>query len=754
MGENAQLQHSMITVQETEEEKPKEHTTVSNQSIAPRSKWLRIALYVLFVLSGQAVGTMLGRLYFDKGGKSQWMATLMQPVGFPVLILYYCFSPLKNSTATSPNTRKPPTMILVSVYMSLGLLVAAYCFLYSTGLRYLPVSTYSLICASQLAFNALFSYFLNPQNFTPFIVNSLILLTISSILLASHDASSTPRGVSRGQYVIGFICTVGASAGNGFVLSLTQLCFRKLIKRDTFAVVMDMIIYQSLVATSAILVGLFASGEWKGVKGEMEEYELGKISYVMNLVWISISWQGFAVGVTGLIFEVSSLFGNAVSALGLPVVPILAVIFFGDRMDCIKLGGIYIYIVLWYKLSLSLSFLPGWLAGCFWNFFVFDMGKPQELQLHIIVQEVKEENSPQYLNGKKLTSPEPRNYKWWISIIMYAFFVLFGQSASTLLGRLYYDKGGKSIWVATLAQLAGFPILIPCYCLSPPRSCTTNEQTKQPSALILAIIYFSFGICLAAYSLMYSFGLLYLPVSTFSLICASQLAFTALFSFFLHSQKFTPFIINSLVLLTISSTLLIFQTDPASHAEVSKGKYAIGFICTIGASAGYGLMLSLTQLAFKKLLKRETHAKVFEMVIYQSLIATSVAIVGLFISGEWKNLSVEMEEFRLGKFSYVMTLIETAIASEFFVVGAIGLIFEVSSLFSNAISVLGLPVIPILAVIFFHEKMDPIKVIAMVLAIWGFVSYVYQCYLDNTSSKSEYRSGSEVSKSPLLEEVS
>ncbi|EOY27774.1 PREDICTED: probable purine permease 9 [Theobroma cacao] len=382
------------------------------------------------------------------------------------------------------------------------------------------------------------------------------------------------------------------------------------------------------------------------------------------------------------------------------------------------------------------------------------MGKPQELQLHIIVQEVKEENSPQYLNGKKLTSPEPRNYKWWISIIMYAFFVLFGQSASTLLGRLYYDKGGKSIWVATLAQLAGFPILIPCYCLSPPRSCTTNEQTKQPSALILAIIYFSFGICLAAYSLMYSFGLLYLPVSTFSLICASQLAFTALFSFFLHSQKFTPFIINSLVLLTISSTLLIFQTDPASHAEVSKGKYAIGFICTIGASAGYGLMLSLTQLAFKKLLKRETHAKVFEMVIYQSLIATSVAIVGLFISGEWKNLSVEMEEFRLGKFSYVMTLIETAIASEFFVVGAIGLIFEVSSLFSNAISVLGLPVIPILAVIFFHEKMDPIKVIAMVLAIWGFVSYVYQCYLDNTSSKSEYRSGSEVSKSPLLEEVS
>ncbi|XWS12400.1 hypothetical protein CRYUN_Cryun37aG0086600 [Craigia yunnanensis] len=68
----------------------------------------------------------------------------------------------------------------------------------------------------------------------------------------------------------------------------------------------------------------------------MEEYELGKISYIMTLVWISIFWQGFSIGVIGLIFEVSSLFSNAVSILGLPVVPILAVIFFGDKMDCIK----------------------------------------------------------------------------------------------------------------------------------------------------------------------------------------------------------------------------------------------------------------------------------------------------------------------------------------------------------------------------------------------------------------------------------
>ncbi|GLU22731.1 hypothetical protein SLE2022_387820 [Rubroshorea leprosula] len=384
------------------------------------------------------------------------------------------------------------------------------------------------------------------------------------------------------------------------------------------------------------------------------------------------------------------------------------------------------------------------------------MGKAPELELSIIVEETKEATSVEYTASKKLTSSEPKNFRWWLCMVIYTVFVLFGQSATTLLGRLYYEKGGKSIWVATFAQLAGFPILIPFYCisLSPPKNPITNTQTKQPSALVLASIYFSFGIFLAADTMMYSIGLFYLPVSTFSLICASQLAFNALFSFFLHSQKFTPFLINSLVLLTVSSTLLIFQADTSDHGLISKGTYAIGFICTISASAGYGLLLSLTQLFFKRLPKGETQTKVFEMMIYQSIIATSAALVGLFIGGEWKGLSREMEEFGLGRFSYAMTLIETAIASQIFVVGTIGLIFEVSSLFSNAISVLGLPVIPILAVIFFHDKMDAIKVIAMVLAIWGFVSYVYQCYLDDKSSKSEYRSSNEVSNSPLLEEVS
>uniref|UniRef100_A0A5B6Z551 Probable purine permease n=1 Tax=Davidia involucrata TaxID=16924 RepID=A0A5B6Z551_DAVIN len=370
-----------------------------------------------------------------------------------------------------------------------------------------------------------------------------------------------------------------------------------------------------------------------------------------------------------------------------------------------------------------------------------------------MVPEAKEAHSPENANvNHESRVPRLRPYKWWLQMAIYSFFVLSGQSVATLLGRLYYDKGGKSKWMATLVQPAGFPVLLPFLCISPTRKCTAgNNATKPPSALILAALYVCLGVFLAAVCMLYSIGLLYLPVSTYSLICASQLGFNAFFSYFLNSQKFTPFIVNSLVLLTISSTLLVFQTDSTDSTKTSKGKYAIGFLCTVGASAGYALMLSVTQLFFRKILKRETFRVVFDMIIYQSLVATVVVLVGLFASEEWKSLNREMEEFELGKLSYVMILVWTAVAWQVFSIGAVGLIFEVSSLFSNVISTLGLPIVPVLAVIFFHDKMDGVKVIAMLLAIWGFVSYIYQHYLEDLKSKAESENVDQVSEASLVE---
>ena len=64
-----------------------------------------------------------------------------------------------------------------------------------------------------------------------------------------------------------------------------------------------------------------------------------------------------------------------------------------------------------------------------------------------------------------------------------------------------------------------------------------------------------------------------------------------------------------------------------------------------------------------------------------------------------------------------------------------GLIFVVSSLFSNVISTLSVAVTPITSVIVFHDKMNGVKVIAMLMAIWGSASYIYQNHLDDSKAR-------------------
>ncbi|EOA18056.1 hypothetical protein CARUB_v10006502mg [Capsella rubella] len=342
--------------------------------------------------------------------------------------------------------------------------------------------------------------------------------------------------------------------------------------------------------------------------------------------------------------------------------------------------------------------------------------------------------------GKFSTVERSHNYSWRLRVSVYITLLLAGETTATLLGRLYYDKGGKSTWLETLVQLVGFPLTLPCYCYIKPEPSNTKTMTKKAcsSFLKLSLVYIGLGLLVAGHCLMYSFGLLYLPVSTFSLISASQLAFNAIFSYFLNSQKITPFIINSLVLLTISSTLLVIQHEPeSSNSSSSKSNYVIGYICAIGSSAGYSLVLSLTDYTFEKILRKYTFKVILDMATYPYLVATCAVVVGLFGSGGWKTLRMEMDEFELGKGSYILIAIGSTISWQACSIGSVGLILEVSSLFSNVISTLCLPVVPVLAVVFFHDEMSGIKLIAMLLAIWGFVSYGYQHYVDEQKPEEE-----------------
>ncbi|GFP90467.1 probable purine permease 11 [Phtheirospermum japonicum] len=143
------------------------------------------------------------------------------------------------------------------------------------------------------------------------------------------------------------------------------------------------------------------------------------------------------------------------------------------------------------------------------------------------------------------------------------------------------------------------------------------------------------------------------------------------------------------------------------------------------------------QLTFERVLKKETFMVVLEMQIYTAVVATCVAVVGLFASGEWGTLRGEMGSFAAGRVSYVMTLVWTAVAWQVCSVGVVGLIFVVSSLFSNVISTLSLAVTPIASLVVFRDNMNGVKIIAMLMAIWGFASYIYQNYLDDVETEEE-----------------
>lgn len=360
-----------------------------------------------------------------------------------------------------------------------------------------------------------------------------------------------------------------------------------------------------------------------------------------------------------------------------------------------------------------------------------------ELQIPESSRQISEnDDTNQQQQQQQLSRRSKIHYGWWFRIFLYITFLVVGQSAATLLGRFYYDQGGNSKWMATFVQSAGFPILIPLFLFFKSSKNTVSSSREKPSRSSIFLIYVFFGLLLAGDNLMYSYGLLYLPVSTYSLICASQLAFNCLFSLLLNAQKFTALILNSVVIVTISAALLAVHSESDTSTKLSVGKYVIGFVCTVAASATYALYLSLLEVTFKRVIKSETFDTILKMQVFPSFVATCACVVGLYASGDIRILTAEMNSFQKGEISYLMTLVWTAVLWQICCIGLLGLIFEVSSLFSNVISTLGLPAVPVLAVILFHDKMDGEKVIALLLALWGFLSYVYQNYLDDSKAKS------------------
>ncbi|CAN1848753.1 Purine permease 1 [Linum perenne] len=204
-----------------------------------------------------------------------------------------------------------------------------------------------------------------------------------------------------------------------------------------------------------------------------------------------------------------------------------------------------------------------------------------------------------------------------------------------------------------------------------------------------------------------------------ALIIASQLAFTALFAFLLVRQPFTAFSVNSVFLLCLGAGILAMHAGSDRPANETNAQYWKGFMMTAGAAVLYGFVLPAIELTYKKAKQNVTYTLVMEMQLIISLFATLFNFFGMIV------FSSELQVRMGGKVGYWFILICSAIVWQCFFIGAVGVLSCGSSLLS--------------AVFIYNEKFGAEKAVALILSIWGFVSYFYGEYKQMTKKRDPTR---------------
>lgn len=91
------LIYIVYAVKEVEEPELVKGTTILDQPpslrLRPWQWWILVTLNITFLLIGQCGAVILGRFYYDQGGTSKWMATLVQTAAFPIFYIPFFFFP-------------------------------------------------------------------------------------------------------------------------------------------------------------------------------------------------------------------------------------------------------------------------------------------------------------------------------------------------------------------------------------------------------------------------------------------------------------------------------------------------------------------------------------------------------------------------------------------------------------------------------------------------------------------------------------
>nr|GME08016.1 purine permease 3-like [Ipomoea batatas] len=328
-----------------------------------------------------------------------------------------------------------------------------------------------------------------------------------------------------------------------------------------------------------------------------------------------------------------------------------------------------------------------------------------------------------------METQESGSTKWRKKILLLLNCVILstGNCGGPLISRLYFLRGGSRIWFSSWLISAAWPIILlplaAAYFLrlrAEGRATKLFFMTPKVFAATAAI-----GVLTGLDNFLYAYGMAKLPVSTSSLLIATQLAFTAGFAFLLVKQTFTAYSVNAIVLLTMGAGVLAFGAGSDRPAGESSKEYIIGFVTTLSAAGLYGLILPAIELMYKLAKQAITYTLVLEIQTDMSFFATIFATIGMIINKDFQALSREAREFGMGEGNYYVVVIWTSILWQLFYLGVVGVVCYSSSLLSGVLIAMLISVTEVLGVVFYGENFRPDKGIALALSLWGFVSYFY-----------------------------
>ncbi|KAI3840859.1 hypothetical protein MKX03_009987 [Papaver bracteatum] len=307
----------------------------------------KLILFCFFTAFGYVGGPMLQRLYFTHGGGRKWLSSMLQTVGFPVLVAPLSYIYIKKVNGPSYDSSRvfimEPKLFIYSAILGVALGFDNY--MYSAGLFYLPVSTSALLFSTQLAFTAISAFIIVRQKFTFYSFNSVVLMTLGAVVLALNTSSDRPAGTTQQEYYLGFFLTLAGAALLGLVMPLVELAYGKSSKPITYSVVMQFQFVLSLFATLVDIIGMAINKDFQVIPREGRNFGLGQGKYYLLMVAVAIAWQLASVGFLGIIYCTSSLFSGIFTTCLLPFSQVAASIAFNEKFTGQK--GMSLALCLW-----------------------------------------------------------------------------------------------------------------------------------------------------------------------------------------------------------------------------------------------------------------------------------------------------------------------------------------------------------------------------------------------------------------------